>query len=369
MRGKLKEQDGLFSYVSLEDRIPSSHPLRAVRNRVDVILLRLSPYFDEIYSETGRPSIPPEYLLKSFLLQVLYTIRSERLLLEQLDYNMLYRWFVGLGTDDAIWEETVFSKNRQRLLDGDIADLFFSEVVADAEREGLVSSGHFTVDGTVVQAWASLKSFQKKHPVEDESRARDDSDSGTPSSRNRDVNFHGEKRSNETHESKTDPEARLYKKSKNQGAELSYLGHVTMENRNGLAVDHRLTQATGTAERDAAVEMAMGFGGEGAKTLAADKGYDTKDCVQSLRSLKVTPHVSQNTKRRGGSAIDGRTTRHGGYGVSQRVRKRVEEIFGWLKTVGPMRQTHFRGQERVAWMFAFSLGVYNLVRINNLCSG
>lgn len=365
MRGKTKDQEWLFSYVPIEQRIPKAHPLRRMRQRVDEILGRMSDDFDRIYSETGRPSIPPEYLLKSLLLQVLYTIRSERLLLEQLDYNLLFRWFVGLGADDVIWEETVFSKNRQRLLDGEIADKFFSQIVALAQSEGLISSEHFTVDGTLVQAWAGLKSFQKK---QDETK-KDDSDPNGPSSRNPEVNFHGEKRSNETHESKTDSDARLYRKSPNHGAELAYMGHVTMENRNGLAIDHRLTQATGTAEREAAVEMAMGLNlGQDRKTIGADKGYDVKDFVETLQSLKVTPHVSQNLKRRGGSALDGRTTRHLGYQVSQWKRKRVEEIFGWIKSIGPMRQTHFRGQARVAWMFAFSLGVYNLVRINNLCA-
>jgi transposase len=366
MRGKIKHHDQSFSYIPIEQRVPMSHPLRPIRSRVDAILSRISPEFDRIYAVSGRASIPPEYLLKTLLLQVLFAIRSERLLLEQLDYNLLFRWFVGIGMDDSVWDETVFSKNRQRLLDGDIADKFFSEVIADAEREGLISKDHFTVDGTVVQAWASLKSFQKKHDAEAHKADDKNNDQDT---RNPDINFHGEKRSNETHESTTDPEARLYRKSKNQGAQLSYLGHVTMENRNGLAVEHRLTPATGTAERDAAVEMAMGLSGsEGRKTLAADKGYDTKDCVDKLQSLNITPHVAQNKNRRGGSAIDGRTTRHEGYEVSQRIRKRVEETFGWLKTVGPMRQTHFRGQARVAWMFAFSLGAYNLLRINNLCT-
>jgi len=368
MRGKTRHQEWLFSYVPIEQRIPKSHRLRAIRERVDKILARMSPDFDRIYADTGRPSIPPEYLLKGLLLQVLYSIRSEGLLLEQLDYNLLYRWFVGLGADDEIWEETVFSKNRERLLEGDVADRFFSEVVIEAEKEGLISRDHFTVDGTVVEAWAGLKSFQKKQDTAKAKNKKDDSDQdGSGSSRNPEVDFHGEKRSNDTHESKTDPEARLYRKSKNQGAELSYLGHVAMENRNGLAIDHRLTQASGTAERDAAIEMAMGLASKGGKTLAGDKGYDTKDCVAALQSLNVTPHVAQNIKRRGGSAIDGRTTRHPGYEVSQRIRKRVEEIFGWLKSVGPMRQTHFRGQARVAWMFAFSLGVYNLLRISNLC--
>lgn len=363
MRGEVKHQESLFSYTSIESRIPANHPLRAMRKRVDEILARMSKEFDGLYSTTGRPSIPPEYLLKSLLLQVLYTVRSERLLLEQLDYNFLYRWFVGLGPDDEIWEATVFSKNRQRLLDGNIADKFFTQVVADAEREGLVSKEHFTVDGTVIEAWAGLKSFQRKQDIE----VSDKDSSEPPSSRNGDVDFRGEKRSNETHESKTDPEARLYRKSYNQGAELAYLGHVTMENKNGLAVDNRLTQATGTAERDAAVEMAMGLSGSERKTLAADKAYDTRDCVQTLQSLNVTPHIAQNTRRPGGSAIDRRTTRHAGYAVSQRCRKRVEEIFGWIKTIGLMRQTRFRGQARVGWMFSFSLGVYNLVRIGNLC--
>jgi transposase/IS5 family transposase len=367
MRGKVKHQDQLFSYIPIEQRVPMSHPLRPIRSRVDAIVSRMSPDFERIYAVAGRPSIPPEYLLKSLLLQVLFAIRSERLLLEQLDYNLLFRWFVGIGLDGPVWEETVFSKNRQRLLDGDIADKFFSEVIVEAEREGLISKDHFTVDGTVIQAWASLKSFQKKQDEEAKKKADDKTDSHD--TRNPDVNFHGERRSNETHESTTDPEARLYRKSQNQGAQLSYLGHVMMENRNGLTVDHRLTQATGTAERDAAVEMAMGVSGsQRRKTLAADKGYDTKDCVEKLQSLNVTPHVAQNKKRRGGSAIDGRTARHKGYDVSQRIRKRVEETFGWLKTVGPMRQTHFRGQARVAWMFAFSLGAYNLVRMTNLCT-
>lgn len=364
MRGQARLQDGLFSYVSIEQRIPKDHPIRAMRKRTDLILDRMSPDFDRIYSDNGRPSIPPEYLLKSLWLQVLYSVRSERLLLEQLDYNMMFRWFVGLGADDRIWEETVFSKNRQRLLDGDIADKFFTEVVTEAEREGLVSCDHFTVDGTVVQAWASLKSFQRKQ--DRRAKKKDRENGGDPKSRNGDVNFHGEKRSNETHESSTDSESRLYRKSQNQGAQLSYLGHVAMENRNGLAVDQRLTQAMGTAEREAAIEMAMSLGK--GSTLGGDKGYDTKDCVNDLKSLGVTPHVAQNlTRVRGGSAIDRRTTRHPGYKVSQRIRKRVEEIFGWLKTVGPMRQTHFRGQRRVAWMFSFSLAVYNLVRMGNLC--
>lgn len=367
MRGETKQQANLFSYVPIEVRIPKSHHLRGILEMVEPILKKLSGEFDEMYSKTGRPSIPPEYLLKSLLLQVLYTIRSEKLLLEQLDYNLLYRWFVGLGADGKIWEETVFSKNRVRLLEGNIADRFFSEVVAEAERRGLVSKEHFSIDGTLVEAWASLKSFQKK---EDGQKPKNDNDQGggDQGGRNCEIDFKGEKRSNQTHESKTDPEARIFTKSSGAAAKLCYMGHVLMENRNGLAVDSRLTIATGTAERDAAVEMAMGLPGETQKTMCGDKNYDESKCVEDLRKLKVTPHMAQNEHARRTSSIDQRTTRHEGYGISIRIRKRIEEIFGWLKTIGPMRKTHFRGQKRVAWMFTFALSVLNLVRMRNLCA-
>ena len=364
MRGEIRHQEKLFSYVSIETRIPKSHPLRNIRTIVDAILVRLSPKFDEIYADVGRPSIPPEYLLKSLLLQVLFTIRSERQLLQHLDYNLLYRWFVGLSPDDKIWDDSTFAKNRERLLDGEIADLFFDEVVRHAERKRLVSREHFSVDGTLIEAWAGLKSFQKKES-EKESREDDNDDQGT---RNPEVDFKGEKRTNATHESKTDPDAKLYRKSSNQGAHLSYMGHVMMENRNGLAVDHRLTEANGTAERQAALEMAMGLPGENRKTMGGDKGYDERKFTGDLKSLNVSPHVAQNEHVKRTSSIDERTTRHPGYEVSQRIRKRIEEIFGWLKTIGLMRKTHFRGQRRVAWMFTFSLSVYNLVRITNLCA-
>ena len=327
---------------------------------VEPILEALSPEFDAIYSSTGRPSIPPEQLLKALLLQVLYTIRSEGQLLEHLRFNLLYRWFVGLAPDARIWDETVFSKNRDRLLNGAIASKFFQKVLALAEMEGFVSNDHFSVDGTQIQAWASHKSFLPKNEEKKDSGGGDD-DPGNPT-----INFHGEKRGNETHESTTDPQSRLYKKSKGSEAKLSYMGHALMENRNGLVVDARVTQANGTAERDAAMGMAMKVSTEHQKTLGADKGYDTKEFVGVMGALNMTPHVAQNTERRGGSAIDGRTTRHDGYDVSQKKRKLIEEIFGWLKTVGPMRRPHFRGLRRMSWWFEFSVAVYNLLRIRNL---
>lgn len=364
MRGEIKRQNELFSCTPIESRIPKTHILRKIRSMVEPILVKLSPDFDSLYSETGRPSIPPEYLLKALLLQVLYTIRSERLLVEQLDYNMLYRWFVGMGADDKIWEETVFSKNRDRLLEGSIADRFFTEVVAEANRQDLVSKEHFSVDGTLIEAWASFKSFQKKEDDGKKTKSKDDDDTN---GRNGGVDFKGEQRTNQTHESKSDPEAKIYKKSKGATAKLCFMGHVLMENRNGLAVNSRLSQATGTAERDAAVEMATDLPGESRKTLCGDKNYDESKCVGKLRNLKVTPHVAQNEHAKRTSSIDGRTTRHPGYEVSIRKRKRIEEIFGWLKDIGLMRKTHFRGLPRVEWRFTFALGVYNLVRMSNLC--
>ena len=328
MRGPQTLQGGIFSYVSLESRIPEDHPLRAIRRLVDAALERLSRRFDGIYAKgVGRPSVPPEQLLRALLLQVLYTIRSERQLIEQIDYNLLYRWFVGLELDDEVFSATVFTKNRERLLKGEIAQHFFEAVLAQAESEGLVSSEHFTVDGTLIEAWASQKSFVRK----DEKR-RDDDDPGNPT-----VNFRGEKRSNQTHASTTDPDARLAG-MRGQGARLAYQGHVVTENRNGLVVAAKLTQASGYAEREAALEMVQGLGGARRITLAGDKGYDTKSFVQALRTWSVTPHVAQNTTNRR-SAIDRRTTGHPGYELSQRFRKRVEEVFGWMKTVGLMRKT------------------------------
>jgi transposase len=322
---------------------------------VDTALAELSPEFAKLYSPVGRPSIPPEKLLRALLLQVLYSTRSERLLMEQLDYNLLFRWFVGLNMDDPIWDATVFTKNRERLLAGDIAQAFFARVLAQARQRGLLSDEHFTVDGTLIEAWASLKSFKRKDaPVDPPD------DPGNPT-----VDFHGERRSNVTHASTTDPDARLARKAKGHEAKLAYQGHVLMENRHGLAVEGCVTRASGYGERAAALEMLGQVAVTRRVTVAADKGYDTQDFVEAVRLLQVTPHVAQNTSKRS-SAIDRRTTRHAGYGVSQWKRKRVEEIFGWLKTVGLMRKTRHRGTRRVDWVFTFALAAYNLVRIRNL---
>jgi transposase len=358
MRGEDIHQDHLYSYVSPEQRVPADHPLRVIRRMANTVLQRLSPQLDALYSEVGRPSIPPEKLLRALLLQVLYTLRSERLLMEELDYNLLFRWFVGLNVDEAVWDATVYCKNRERLLKGAVAEAFFQEVLKLAGEHDLLSDEHFTVDGTLIEAWASLKSFKKKDAQDTTTPPEDP---GNPT-----VDFRGEQRLNETHQSTTDPEAKLYRKGSGKEAQLSYLGHVLMENRHGLAVQTALTPATGTAEREATVTMITAQAPEGGVTLGGDKNYDTQGCVANLRARGVTPHVAQNAARRGGSAIDGRTTRHPGYALSQRVRKRVEEIFGWLKTVGGMRKTRFRGTARVGWMFTWALAAYNLVRMRNL---
>lgn len=351
MRGGDEIQGAMFSYISPEKRVPEDHPLRLMWVLSDAALKDLSPLFDQLYSRVGRPSIPPEKLLRALLLQVLYTIRSERLLMEQLNYNLLFRWFVGLNLDDPVWDASVFSKNRDRLLEGDVARAFFNGVLALAKEHRLLSDEHFTVDGTLIQAWAGQKSFQRKEAPQE--TKGDDDDPG-----NRDVDFRGEKRTNDTHQSTTDPEARLYKKAKGQEAKLCYLGHVLIENRNGLVVDARVTPSTGTAEREAALEMARGRRG----TLGGDKGYDTKDFVREVREAGLTPHVAQKQP----SAIDGRTTRHPGYAVSQRLRKRIEEVFGWGKTVGPLRQVKLRGRAKVGWLTVFVAAVYNLVRMRNI---
>lgn len=356
MRGDDHQQPHMFSYISPEARVPPDHPLRAIRAMVDQVLTELSPRFETLYAHTGRPSIAPEKLLRALLLQVLYTVRSERLLMEQLDYNLLFRWFVGMNLDDPIWDPTVFTKNRERLLAGDVAQAFFDRVLAQAGQRRLLSREHFTVDGTLIEAWAGHKSFKAKGaaagPAPD--------DPGNPT-----VNFRGERRRNATHASTTDPEARLYTKGPGREAKLCYLGHVLMENRHGLVVNTRVTPATGTTEREEALAMAEELPGTHRVTLGADKGYDTGAVVQALRHWRVTPHIAQSTTRRA-SAIDGRTIRHPGYAVSQRKRKRVEEIFGWLKTVGLMRKTRHRGRHRVGWMFTFTAAVYNLVRMRNL---
>jgi len=357
MRGTDTQQSGMFSYLSPEERVPEKHPLRAIRRMTDEVLQGLSGKFNELYSATGRPSIAPEKLLRALLLQILYTVRSERLLMEQLQYNLLFRWFTGLNTDEPVWVAGVFTKNRDRLLEGEIASLFFAGVLAQARSADLLSDEHFSVDGTLLEAWASQKSFQRKEQGE----KPPPEDPGNPT-----VDFHGEIRRNETHESTTDAEARLARKSGGHEAKLAYCGNVLIENRNGLVVDAELLQANGTAERDAARLMAERIEGGQRVTVAADKGYDTKEFVRELRGMNVTPHVAQNDKRRGGSAIDGRTTRHAGYKVSQVKRKRIEEVFGWLKTVGMLRKIRHRGVHKVGWVLTFAAAAYNLVRMRNL---
>jgi len=324
---------------------------------VDTALTALSSKLAKLYAATGRPSIAPEKLLRALLLQVLYSIRSERMLMEQLDYNLLFRWFVGLDLDAPIWNVTVFTKNRDRLLEGEVATAFFEQVLAQAKAQHLLSDEHFTVDGTLIEAWAGQKSFKKT--VEPAPGSPSD-DPGNPS-----VNFRGERRTNATHVSTTDPEARLYKKAAGQEAKLCFLGHVLMENRNGLVVQATVTPATGTAERDAALALVDAQAPAGRITLGGDKNYDTAAFVAALRERQVTPHVAQHLTRRT-SAIDGRTTRHAGYAVSQQKRKRVEEVFGWLKTVGLVRKVKLRGVPRVGWLFTFAAAVYNLVRMRNL---
>jgi transposase len=357
MRGDDRQTGYVFSYLSPEERVPADHPLRAIRRMTDAVFTRLSPQFDRLYSTMGRPSIPPEKLLRALLLQGLYTVRSERLLMEQLQYNLLFRWFVGLSMDDPVWDATTFTKNRDRLLEGEIAAAFFAEVLADAKTAGLVSDEHFTVDGTLLEAWASQKSFRRRDTPPDTP-----DDPGNPT-----VNFRGDARKNDTHRSTTDPDARLYKKASGREAKLAYLGHLLMENRHGLIVDALVTAATGTAEREAALLMLGELPDGGRVTVGGDKNYDTKDFVHTSREMGVTPHVAQypETDRRG-SAIDGRTTRHAGYDVSQRKRKLVEQAFGWMKTVGLLRKLHHRGGPLVEWVFTFHAAAYNLVRLRTL---
>jgi transposase len=354
MRGADEQPGSMFSYVSLEDRVPQDHPLRAIRRITDRALERLSPHFGTLYVNFGRPSIPPEKLLRALLLQALYTIRSERQLMEQLDYNLLFRWFVGLGMDDAVWSATTFTKNRDRLLDGDIAAAFFEAVLIHADTDGLMSNEHFTVDGTLLEAWASQKSF----------RPRDD-DPPADAGGNPTVNFHRQRRTNATHCSTTDPDARLYKKARGREARLGYLGHVLMEHRSGLIVKATVTPADGHGERDAALVMIEGIPGTQRITVAADKGYDTRDFVAGLRAMHVTPHVAQNTSGRR-SAIDDRTTRHAGYAISQQKRKLVEQGFGWMKTIGGLRKLRHRGGALVTWVFTFTAAAYNIVRLRRL---
>ena len=357
MRGADQQQNHMFSYLSPEMRVRKDHPLRAIRTMVDEVLGQLSRRFDRRYALVGRPSIPPEKLLRAQLLQMLYSIRSERLLMEEIDYSMLFRWFVGLNLDEEVWDPTTFTKNRDRLLDGDVAKEFLAQVVEQAQTQGLTSDEHFTVDGTLLEAWASLKSFQ---PKEGKPGAPPD-DPGNPT-----INFHGEKRSNETHESKTDPDARLARKAAGREAKLSYSGNLLVENRNGLIVDAEVFLANGTAERDAALVMLEQIPGTKRVTVGGDKGFDTHGFAAECRHLRVVPHVAQNQQRRGGSAIDGRTTRYPGYARSQRKRKRIEECFGWLKTIALLRKLRHRGVCKVDWIFTFACAAYNLVRMRNL---
>ena len=354
MRGTDLEQSAMFSYVSPEKRVPGDHPIRAIRRMADEALAGLSRRFTGMYAWGGRPSIPPEKLLRALLLQVLYTVRSERQLMEQLDYNLLFRWFVGLNLDEAVWDATTFSKNRERLLQGDVAEAFFDQVLKQASAHGLLSAEHFTVDGTLLEAWASQKSFQKK----DGGGSPSD---GTPS--NPSVNFRGEERTNQTHQSKTDPQALLARKAQGREAKLSDHGHLLTENRHGLIVNTRVTQATGRAEREAALDMVEEIPGNQPVTLGGDRGYDVAEFAGELRQRGVTPHVAQRQKW---SAIDGRTTRWAGYELSQRKRKQVEEPFGWMKTIGLLRKLRHRGLPKVGWFFTFTAAVYNLVRMRKL---
>jgi len=356
MRGDDLQQQAMFSYISPEARVPKDHPLRPIQIMVDNALFDLAPLFKEMYSHTGRPSIPPEQILRALLLQIFYSIRSERMLVEQLEYNLLFRWFVGLSMDDKVWDHSVFSKNRDRLIKHDVATKFFEAIRRQAERADLLSNEHFTVDGTLIEAWASMKSF----------RPKDDQDPPTSGGRNSEVDFKGQQRKNDTHQSTTDPEARLLKKGQGKEAKLCFMGHALMENRSGLVVDSRLTQATGTAERNAALEMIEDVPGTKQITLGADRGYDVASFVNDLRQLRATPHVAQKTK---GTAIDKRTTRHAGYQTSLKIRKRVEEIFGWIKTTGVLRKTRHRGLERVECTFTLAVTAYNLVRMRNLIWG
>jgi transposase len=394
MRGTDEAAGSLFSYVDLDERIPARHPMRKVRQIVNEALSSMDGEFDELYSTEGRPSIAPERLLRASLVQMLFSVRSERQLMEQMQYNLLFRWFVGLGIDDPVWVPTVFSKNRDRLLTTEIARKFMAAILAHREIAPLLSDEHFSVDGTLVKAWASMKSFQPKAAVTPPDNADDDGAPGNPPAsrsrdvhehaapeptrtetdpmtrparkdRNAEVDFRGEKRSNATHASATDPDARLYRKSPGAGAMLCFMGHALMENRTGLVVQADLTRADGHAERRAAIDMIDRHapGSRRRRTLGADKGYDSADFVAALRQKHVTPHVARKTRH---SAIDGRTTRHAGYAASQTCRKKIEEPFGWAKTVGDMAQTMYRGIERVRARFTLTMAACNLARLPRL---
>jgi transposase len=355
MRGSNERSGALFSYVDLEARVPAAHPLRAIRGIVNEALAELSPTFARLYAPVGRPSIPPEQLVRALLLQAFYSIRSERQLMERLDFDLLFRWFVGLGIDDPVWDHSSFSKNRDRLLEGDVAAEFLATLLDRPKVRRLLSSEHFSVDGSLIQAWASMKSFRPKDGDDDPPRG----------ARNPSRDFRGERRSNASHASTTDPDALLYRKGSGTEARLCFLGHVLMENRSGLVVDTELTRASGHAERLAALAMLDRLPTTGPATLGADRGFDARDFVMELRERRVTPHLAQNTSGRR-SAIDGRTTRHEGYALSQRARKRIEEAFGWIKTIAGQARTRLRGLDRVRWAFTLAAAAYNLIRLPKL---
>ena len=357
MRGDDKICGRLFSYIDLEDRVRADHPLRSIREIANAALVALSGDFAALYSGMGRPSVPPEKLLRAMLLQAFYSVRSERQLMERIEFDLLFRWFVGIGIDDPVWDHSAFTKNRDRLLEGEIAAKLLEAVLSQPQVKRLLSSEHFSVDGTLIQAWASMKSFKPKQPPNN-----DDGRGG----RNAPADFRGQKRSNDTHQSTTDPDARLYRKGPGMEARLCFIGHGLMENRSGLIVDARLTRVSGHAERLAALDMVQHVADRPcAVTLGADRGYDAADFVEELRGINVRPHVAQNTSGRR-SAIDKRTTRHSGYAASQRIRKRIEEAFGWIKTVAGLRQTKLRGLPKVDWAFTFAAAAYNLVRLPKL---
>jgi transposase len=362
MRGSDERSGSLFSYVDLEARVRGDHPLRTIRTIANTALIELSKTFTALYTDFGRPSIAPEKLLRAMLLQAFYGIRSERQLMERLEFDLLFRWFVGLGVDDPVWDHSTFSKNRDRLLEGEIAAKFLAAVLAQPQVKRLLSSEHFSVDGTLIEAWASIKSFRRKDG--------DDNDSQGPG-RNAERSFHREKRSNETHQSTTDPEARLYKKGDGQPAKLCYMGHALMENRHGLVVGGGVSEATGTAERETALELVDGRRRRRRITLGADKAYDVTPFVHDLRARSVTPHIAidghlSKTGKRRKTAVDGRTTRHAGYDISQRCRKRIEEVFGWVKSCAGLAKIKLRGRERVDAAFTLALAAYNLVRLRKL---
>lgn len=348
MRGEVDSQPVMFSYIDLESRIPRKHPIRKIRQIVDDALPELEVAFTQMYSDRGRPSIPPEQLIRALLLQIFFTIRSERQLMERIDYDLLFRWFVGLGMDDVVWNHSVFSKNRDRLMAYDVDELLFHAIKKQGYAKKLLSRDHFTVDGTLIEACASLKSFKPKHRDDD----TDDDD-----------NFHGQKRSNATHESTTDPDSRLYRKGLGKEAKLNYMGHVVTENRNGFIVESTVTEAGTSQEWDAAVEMLAEQSTSRRQTVGGDKGYDVGRFVEPCRELGFTPHVAA---RKRGSQIDGRTLSQVGYEISQRKRKRVEEPFGWMKTFGLMHKLRHRGREKVDWLFRFTSTAYNITRLKGL---